>query len=116
MGLTETHIKESIIEQAGEYKKKSTVYHNGVEGTNRYTGVKILIEQKLPATFTRVNDRICYAEIQMDKYKVILFIAYAPTLIVSEQNQAQGRFLWNFMWNHQQNKQKYTYDYYHWWF
>ena len=44
MGLTETHIKESIIEQAGEYKKKSTVYHNGVEGTNRYTGVKILIK------------------------------------------------------------------------
>ena len=67
-------------------KKKYAVYHNGIEGTNEYTGVGILIEEEIPATFTRVNDRICYAEIQLNKYKFTLLVAYAPTLIISEQN------------------------------
>ena len=58
MGLTERHIKESTIEQARGNKKKYTVYHNVIEGTNEYTGVEILIEEEIPATFTSMNDRI----------------------------------------------------------
>ena len=84
--LTETHIKESTVEQARGKKKNHTVYHNGIEGTNKYTVVGILIEEEIPGTFTRVNDRICYAEIQLDKYKVILIVAYTSTLIISERN------------------------------
>ena len=71
-----------------EIRRSSTVYHNGIERTNEYTGVGILIEEEIPTTFTRVNDRICYAEIQLDKYKVILLVHYAPTLVISEQNPA----------------------------
>ena len=88
MNLTETHIEKSKMEQVRGKKKKYTVYHNGIEETNEYTRVGILIEEEIPATFTRVNDRICYAEIQLDKYNVILIVAYAPTLIISEQHPA----------------------------
>ena len=35
-----------------------------------------------------MNDRIRYAEIQLDKCNVILIVAYSPTLIISEQNPA----------------------------
>ena len=88
MALTETHNKESTTKQAKGNKKKYTVYHSETEGTNKYTGVGILIEEEIPATFTKVNDRICHAEIQMDKYKVILLVAYASTLIIPEPNPA----------------------------
>ena len=59
MGLTETHIKDSTIEWARGKKKNYTIYHSGIEGMNEYTGVGIFIEEEIPATFTRVNDRIC---------------------------------------------------------
>ena len=39
-------------------------------------------------TSNLANDRICYSEIQLDKYKVIFLVAYIPTLIVSEQSSA----------------------------
>ena len=84
MGLTETHFKESAIEQARGKKKNYTIYHNGIEGTNEYTGVGILIEEEIPATFTSVNDRILYAEIQLDKPNIILIVAYISTLIIFE--------------------------------
>ena len=84
MGLTETHFKESGIEQARGKKKNYTVYHNGIEGTNEYTGVGILIEEEIPATFASLNDRTLYAEIQLDKHNIILIVAYVPTLIIFE--------------------------------
>ena len=68
MGLTETSIKASTIEQARGKKKNYSVYCNGLEETNEYTGIGILIEEEIPATFTKVNDRICYVEIQLDKF------------------------------------------------
>ena len=77
VGLTETHVKESAIQRSRGKKENFTVYHNGIEGMNEYTGVGILIEKEIPATFTRVNDRICYAEIQLNKYNVIVVVAYA---------------------------------------
>ena len=45
IGLTETHIKESIIKQA-RGNKKYTAYHNGIEGMNKYLGVGILIQEE----------------------------------------------------------------------
>ena len=33
-------------------------------------------------------DRICYAEIQLDKYNIILNVAYSSTVIISERNLA----------------------------
>ena len=68
MGLTETSIKASTIEQARGKKKNYPVYRNGIEETNEYTGIGILIKEEIPATFTKVNDRICYVEIQLDKF------------------------------------------------
>ena len=62
--------------------------HNAIQGTNENTGVRILVEEKIAATFTTVNDRICFAKIQLDKYKVVLLVAFAPTLVISEQNPA----------------------------
>ena len=67
MNLTETHIKESAIEQARGNKKNYTVYHNGIEGTNKYTGVGILIEEEIPATFTTVNDH-CVKSVQIRSF------------------------------------------------
>ena len=75
MGVNETHIKESTIEQARGKRKNYTVYHNGIEGANKHKVVGILIEEEIPSTFTRVNDRICYAKIQLDEYNVILIVA-----------------------------------------
>lgn len=86
MSLTETHIKESTIEQIKRNKKKYIVYHNGIEGTNECTEVRILIKEQIPATFTRVNEGICCAEKQLHKYKVILLVDYAPTVTISGQN------------------------------
>ena len=84
MGLTETHIRESTIEHISGNKKKCTVYHNEIEGTNEYIIVGILIEEEIPA----MNSRIFFAEIQLDKYNDILLAAYTPTLIIFEQNPA----------------------------
>ena len=41
-----------------EERTRTTVHHNGTEGTNEYTRVGILIEEETTATFTRMNDRI----------------------------------------------------------
>ena len=60
VSLTETHIKESTIEQARGKKKNYKVYHNGIEGTKEYTGVRILIEEEVPATSTRVMKSSTY--------------------------------------------------------
>ena len=62
--------------------------HNAIQGTNENTGVRILVEGKIAAIFTRVNDRICFPKIQLDKYKVVLLVAFAPTLVISDQNPA----------------------------
>ena len=64
------------------------MYHNAIQGTNENTGVRILVEEKIAAIFTRVNDRICFPKIQLDKYKVVLLVAFAPTLAISDQNPA----------------------------
>ena len=86
-GLTKRQIRESTIEQPGGNKKKCTANHNGIEGTNWHKGVGILIEGEISSTFTRVNDRNCYTEVQLDKYKVILLVAYDPTLMIYEQSR-----------------------------
>ena len=54
VSLTETHIKESTTEQVRGKKKNYTVYHNGIEGMNKYTGVRITIKEEIPVTSTRV--------------------------------------------------------------
>ena len=85
MGITETHIKENSTEQVEGDQRSFTIYHNGIEGQNDFTGVGILIDEAIPATFTRVNDRICYAEIVLGNHTLLLLVAYAPTLAVSEK-------------------------------
>ena len=86
MGITETHIKESTVEHFKSKQKRYTIYHNGIEEESQFTGVGIVIEEDIPATFTRVNDRICYAELKLGGYTAIFIVAYAPTLKVSEEN------------------------------
>lgn len=62
--------------------------HNAIQGINENTGVRILAEEKIATTFTRVNDKICFAKIQLDKYKIVLLNAFAPALVIFEQNPA----------------------------
>ena len=44
--------------------------HNAIQGINENTGVRIPVEEKIATTFTRVNDKICFTKIQLDKYVI----------------------------------------------
>ena len=90
MNLTETHIKKKYNRTN---KRKEEEIHSLSQWNRRNKRTcksrdTHKIEEEISATFTRVNDRICYAEIQLDKYNFILIVAYATTLIISEQNPA----------------------------
>ena len=90
LGITETRIEKEEIE---DINGKYNIYHNGIEGTNKCTGVGIVIRKELKAEFIRISDRICAAEIELgesndhQKKKLIFIVAYAPTLIRSESNE-----------------------------
>ena len=90
LGLTETHVKNQHLEEVKGIKKVYNLYHNGIKGTNKYSGVGLLINKDINATFQRITDRICVAEIDLEgdstKKKLFIIVAYAPTLGVSEKN------------------------------
>ena len=75
MGLTETHIRESTIEHISGNKKKCTVYHNEIEGTNEHIVVGILIEEEIPA----MNSRIFFL---LPKYSWISMMIFYLLLIL----------------------------------
>ena len=61
-------------------------FKGGVTGNSSFTGVGSNIETNLQPQFTRVNDRICAVKayiIQKRKYKLIVVVAYVPTVLES---------------------------------
>ena len=88
LGLTETHIVDQHLEEIKGIKNVFNLYHNGIKGSNKYSGVGILIDKDISATFRRISDRnMCRAEIDLvGKEKLFVIVAYAPTLGVSGKN------------------------------
>ena len=92
LGITEARIEAEEIE---DINKKYNIYHDGITESNKCTGDGIVIRKEIQAKFIRISDRICGAEIELDekkndrseKKKLILIVAYAPTLIKSESNE-----------------------------
>ena len=95
LALTETHVVEKNLEEIKIGKKTYNIYHNGIEGENKFSGVGILIEKHIEATFARISDRICIAEVNLENsVKMFIIVVYAHTLTVSEKKKKyQGRFL-----------------------
>lgn len=57
------------------------------EKDNYHHGVGIVIEKELNPKFKKINNRICRAEIKINKNRKLYFIsAYAPTAQVSKKN------------------------------
>ena len=82
LALAETHVEEQYIEEIRTEKKTYKVYHNGIEGDNKFSGVGMLIDSQVDASFKRITDRICSAEVNLSKSKkLVVIVAYAPKLI-----------------------------------
>ena len=87
LGLTETHVEEQYIEVITIDNQTYNIYHNGIEGKNKFSGVGILLKSDIEARVERITDRICTAEIELQQSNnVFVIVAYAPTLKVSEEN------------------------------
>ena len=87
LAITETHmLGEKDIETIKIKDTEFILYSNGIiESENSFTGVGVIVDKDLNPDFERINDRICKAELNIDiDHKLVLIIAYAPTLIVSE--------------------------------
>ena len=87
LGLTETHVEEQYVEEITIDKQTYNIYHNGIEGKNKFSGVGILMKSDIEARVERITDRICTAEIELQQSnKVFIIVAYAPTLKGTEEN------------------------------
>ena len=88
IGLNETHVVEKDLEEIKIGKKTYNIYHNGIEGENKFSGVGISIEKHIEATFARISDRICIAKVNLeDSVKMFIIVVYAHTLTVSEKKK-----------------------------
>ena len=52
LGITETRIETEEIE---DINNKYNIYHNGITGKNKCTGVGIVIRKEIKAKFIRIN-------------------------------------------------------------
>ena len=59
LGLSETHVEEQYIEEITIDKQTYNIYHNGIEGKNKFSGVGILMKSDIEARVERITDRIC---------------------------------------------------------
>ena len=96
LAVQETHFRKTGELNLPQAEKKSeyTLHFTGPKDSSRH-GVGIVVKKDLPAKFTRINDRICKLEVELDqienkaqfkKRKLTLISAYAPTLSKSTKN------------------------------
>ena len=94
LGITETNIageeerEKYSVRMEDKNKITKNDYHfftGGISEQNVYSGVGCVIDEELDPSFKRISDRICTAEIQLKDHKIIIIVAYAPTMIVSEK-------------------------------
>ena len=96
MGLTETHMEEEEKENITVGNTSYNIYHNGINNKNKYTGVGLLINAEIKTDFKKISDRICVAEIDLNiQKKIIVIVAYAPTLVVSEKQPSEREDFYN---------------------
>ena len=86
--ITETHVKgKEAVYDAKIDGQTYKSFEGGVTGNNSYTGVASSINANLQPQFTRVNnrnDRIFVVKAcTSQKYKLIVIVAYVPTMLVS---------------------------------
>jgi len=85
LGITETHVEESGLEFFETDKQQYAFYLCGQKG-KRYQGVGIAVRKELNPVFKEINERFCKCEVKLDNRKLIVIVAYAPTLQKSEKN------------------------------
>ena len=77
-------------------QKNRTTFTIGIEGNNSFLGIGVIIEKDITANFTRIGDRICIVNVKLEEssdIKLLVIVAYASTLQVSERNPKARRFL-----------------------
>ncbi len=84
LGVSETHHGNRGLEEYKQENRKYSFFYSGKENDSNH-GVGIVVEQDLNPTFKQISDRICQAEIRLQKRKLIAISVYAPTLSQSEK-------------------------------
>lgn len=97
LGLTETHIVDQHLEEIKGIKNVFNLYHNGIKGSNKYSGVGILIDKDISATFRRISDRnMCSRDRSCRKGEIICYSSVCPHLrSIREESKYKGRILSN---------------------
>ncbi len=85
LGITETHITDNNLQNYSINGKGYLMYVSG-EKEKKYEGVGIVVKQELNPIFKEISSRIYQCEIKLKDRKLVIIVAYAPTLKVSESN------------------------------
>ena len=84
LSITETHLKEDILD---EISVKDENGQNNSYILCATTKSGILVRKELQPSITKINDRICTAEVKLKEHKLLFISAYAHTLQKSEQDE-----------------------------
>ena len=84
LGLSETHAGNTSLEHYNVQHKNFTLFLCGKEGKEQH-GIGFAVEQDLHPVFQQISERICKCEIQLVNRKLVVVVAYAPTLYQSEK-------------------------------
>ena len=85
IGITETHVAETGLENFKLENKEYILYHCG-EANDNYHGVGFAVKKELQPTFKQLSGNLCKCEINLKNRKLVAIVAYAPTLSKSEKN------------------------------
>ena len=83
LSITETHIKEE--EYLEDFKNKYTLFSTNKVNDSHH-GVGFLIKTELDPTFSKITERICFADMKTRNQTIRVVSVYAPTLKSCEDN------------------------------
>ena len=84
VAIQETHLQATGAFEISDGTNRYEVFYTGAN-ENRYHGVGIIADKNLKGKFKRVSDRICTMTTYVNKKKMVIISAYAPTSSASKK-------------------------------